>query len=105
LNNLWGKDKSTSGSQCTYYEGAVDSGIKWSTEWTWNGGENDVKSYAYAGRQLTKGNLVSKVKSLPTTINWSYNTTSLRANVAYDIFTASDPNHVNSSGDYELMIW
>lgn len=37
---------------------------------------------------------------------WDYNTTAnVRANVAYDIFTAEDKDHVNSSGDFELMIW
>ncbi|KAK7185913.1 hypothetical protein DPSP01_009937 [Paraphaeosphaeria sporulosa] len=106
LNNLWGKDSATSGSQCTYFEGTSGSGIKWSSTWTWQGGENNVKSYVYAGRLLTKGNTVAKVKTMQSQINWSYNTTNnVRANVAYDIFTASDPNHVNSSGDYELMIW
>jgi xyloglucan-specific endo-beta-1,4-glucanase len=64
-----------------------------------------VKSYAYAGRILDKGNIVSKVKSMPTTIQWKYDTNNMRCNVAYDIFTSTDPNHVNSSGDYELMIW
>ncbi|KAH8695801.1 concanavalin A-like lectin/glucanase domain-containing protein [Phaeosphaeriaceae sp. PMI808] len=105
LNNLWGKDQATSGSQCTYYEGAVGSGIKWSSKWTWTGGENNVKSYVYAGLQLKKGTLISKVKGMPTTAKWGYDTDKMRCNVAYDIFTAADPNHANSSGDYELMIW
>jgi xyloglucan-specific endo-beta-1,4-glucanase len=106
LNNLWGKDAATSGSQCTYYEGTSGSGIKWSSTWTWQGAENNVKSYVYAGRQVTKGNKIANIKNLQTQIDWNYNTTSnVRANVAYDIFTATDPNHVNSSGDYELMIW
>jgi xyloglucan-specific endo-beta-1,4-glucanase len=106
LNNLWGKDAATSGSQCTYVEGSSGSNLKWSSTWTWQGGENNVKSYVYAGRLLTKGNTIAKIKSMPTQIEWNYNTTSnVRANVAYDVFTAADPNHVNSSGDYELMIW
>jgi len=45
---------------------------------------------------------------MPTSITWRYdgNTTyNMRANVAYDLFTAADPEHVNSGGDYELMIW
>jgi xyloglucan-specific endo-beta-1,4-glucanase len=36
---------------------------------------------------------------------WSYSGTNVRANVAYDLFTAADPNHATHSGDYELMIW
>jgi len=106
LNNLWGKDQATGGSQCTYYEGTSGSGIKWSSDWSWQGGQDNVKSYVYAGRILDKGNTIDKIKSMPTEINWSYNQTSnVRANVAYDIFTSTDPNHVNSSGDYELMVW
>ena len=29
----------------------------------------------------------------------------IRANVAYDLFTAANSGHGTSSGDYELMIW
>lgn len=105
LNNLWGKDTATSGSQCTYYDGAVGNGIAWSSDWVWQGAQDNVKSYAYAGRQLNKGITVERARSMPTSIQWTYNTTDIRANVAYDVFTAADPNHVNSSGDYELMVW
>jgi hypothetical protein len=106
LNNLWGKDSATSGSQCTYYDGPAGNGIAWSSEWMWQGAKDNVKSYVYAGRQLTKGITVQRARNMPTSIQWNYNTTNnVRANVAYDIFTAQDPNHVNSSGDYELMVW
>jgi len=105
LNNLWGKDSATSGSQCTYFDGTTASGIKWSTQWTWAGGNDNVKSYPYAGKILEKGKIVSQVKSMPTNVTWRYDTNNIRCNVAYDVFTSVDPNHVNSSGDYELMIW
>jgi xyloglucan-specific endo-beta-1,4-glucanase len=95
----------TSGSQCTYFDGSVGSGIAWSTQWQWTGGENNVKSYAYAGRILDKGNTISKIKKMPTSVTWKYDVNNMRCNVAYDVFTAVDPDHVNSSGDYELMIW
>lgn len=104
LNNLWGQDAATSGSQCTYYLGAAGSGISWSSEWTWAGAENNVKSYVYAGRQFER-RLVNSISSLPTTISWSYDNTNIRANVAYDIFTHPDKEHTNSNGEYELMIW
>lgn len=42
---------------------------------------------------------------MPTSITWRYDTNNMRCNVAFDVFTAADPNHVNSSGDYELMVW
>jgi len=104
-NNNWGRDAATSGSQCTYVDGSSGNGIQWHTTWTWSGGENNVKSYPYSGKLVTKGRKIASIGSMQTSVTWSYSTTNIRANVAYDIFTAADPNHVNSSGDYELMIW
>jgi xyloglucan-specific endo-beta-1,4-glucanase len=54
---------------------------------------------------VTRGRKITSIGSMQTSVSWSYSTTNIRANVAYDIFTAADPNHSNSSGDYELMIW
>ncbi|KAK4222310.1 endoglucanase [Podospora fimiseda] len=105
LNNLWGKDSATSGQQCTYLDGASNTNIRWRTTWTWQGGPNNVKSYPYVGRQVPKGIKISSVKQMPTSVTWQYDNENIRANVAYDVFTAEDPNHVNSSGDYELMVW
>lgn len=104
-NNLWGKNAASSGSQCTYLDSASGGGIAWHTTWNWQGGQNNVKSYVYSGRQVPKGRLISSIGSMQTSVSWSYNTNNVRANVAYDLFTASDPNHSASSGDYELMIW
>lgn len=105
LNNLWGMDEATSGSQCTLYYGAASGGgISWGSNWTWTGGENSVKAYPYAGRQFTRP-ILSTVQSLPTYVEWSYTGTDLRANVAYDLFTHPDQEHPNYNGEYELMIW
>ncbi|KAL6711254.1 hypothetical protein ACN47E_005785 [Coniothyrium glycines] len=81
------------------------SGVRWSTTWDWQGGQDNVKSYANAGKQFAKGIRISGIKSMPTNIQWDYQPRDIRANVAYDVFTAADPNHDTSSGDYELMIW
>ncbi|RLL97475.1 Endoglucanase-1 [Aspergillus turcosus] len=102
-NNLWGEN-SGSGSQCTYVDSISSSGVAWHTTWTWTGGDNQVKSYANSQVALTK-KLVSQIGSIPTTAQWSYDNTNIRADVAYDLFTAADINHVTYSGDYELMIW
>ena len=104
-NNLWGQSRATSGSQCTYLDSSSDSGIHWHTTWTWEGGEGEVKSYAYSGRQVSTGLTIASIDSMQTSVSWEYNTTDIQANVAYDIFTAEDPDHVHSSGDYEVMIW
>lgn len=102
-NNMWGMD-SGSGSQCTYVDGISDSGVSWHTTWTWSGGEGEVKSYPNSGVALEK-KLVSQVSSIPSAVEWSYDNTNINANVAYDLFTAADINHVTYHGDYELMIW
>lgn len=104
-NNNWGKGAASSGSQCTTVQSTSGSGVSWSTSWTWQGGQDNVKSYANAGKQFAKGLKISNIKSLPTSIQWDYSNRDIRANVAYDVFTAADPNHATSSGDYELMIW
>jgi xyloglucan-specific endo-beta-1,4-glucanase len=103
-NNMWGQG-SGSGSQCTYVDRSSSSGVSWRTTWNWSGGDNNVKSYPYSGRQMSSKRIVSQIGSLPTSTSWSYSGNNLRANVAYDLFTAANPNHATSSGDYELMIW
>ncbi|KAH6856910.1 concanavalin A-like lectin/glucanase domain-containing protein [Chaetomium sp. MPI-CAGE-AT-0009] len=104
-NNNWGAGSATSGSQCTYVDDSSSSSVMWHTTWTWEGNEGRVKSYAYSGKQVAKGNTISSITSMPTQVSWNYNTSDIRANVAYDFFTAEDPNHSNNGGDYELMIW
>ena len=103
-NNLWGDGAATSGSQCTYYDGPASGGLAWHSTWSWTGGENNVKSYVYIGRQITK-KLVSQTSTMATSVQWNYNTSNIRCNVAYDLFTAANVNHDTSSGDYELMVW
>ncbi|KAE9363242.1 glycoside hydrolase family 12 protein [Stipitochalara longipes BDJ] len=103
-NNMWGKD-SGSGSQCTYVDNASSSGVSFHIKWNWSGGQNNVKSYPYIGKQITKGRKINSIDGMQTSVTWNYDNQNIRADVAYDIFTASDPNHSTSSGDYELMIW
>jgi xyloglucan-specific endo-beta-1,4-glucanase len=104
-NNNWGRGSASSGSQCTYVDGSSGSGVRWHTTWQWQGGENNVKSYANSGKQFARGLKISSLSNMQTSVSWSYSNTNIRANVAYDVFTAADPNHATSSGDYELMIW
>lgn len=103
-NNNWGRGAG-SGSQCTYVQSTSSSGVSWSTTWQWQGGQDNVKSYANAGKQFARGLKISNIRSMNTNIQWDYQPREIRANVAYDVFTAADPNHDKSSGDYELMIW
>lgn len=103
-NNAWGQSAG-SGSQCTHVDILLNPGVQWHTDWNWSGGNNNVKSYPYSGRELPTKKIISKIGSIPTKAEWQYTGDNLRADIAYDLFTAADPNHSTSSGDYELMIW
>lgn len=103
-NNEWGSG-SGSGDQCTHIDNIGDVGVGWHTEWSWSGGDTLVKSYPYSGVEISSKPLVKDIGSLPTKAEWMYTGDNIRADVAYDLFTAADPNHDTSSGDYELMIW
>lgn len=103
-NNNWGESSAGSGSQCTTVESTSNSGVKLSTTWNWQGGQDNFKSYANAGKQCLKVLIVGNIKSLPTSIQWEYQHTDIRVNIAYDIFTAADPNHDISSDDYALLV-
>lgn len=104
LNNVWGRSYATSGSQCTYINSVSSTGAKWYSTWQWQGGQDNVKSYVYSGRQIVK-KPVTQYSNMDTEAYWVYDTSNIRCNVAYDLFTAADPNHSTSSGDYELMVW
>ncbi|KAF4125140.1 xyloglucan-specific endo-beta-1,4-glucanase [Geosmithia morbida] len=104
-NNQWGRDEGA-GNQTLYVDRVEDTGVAWHVDWTWEGGENSVKSYPYSGREMPdEKRLVKDIGSIPTKVAWDYSGKNIRANVAYDLFTAADPNRDISGGDYELMIW
>ncbi|KLU82945.1 endoglucanase-1 [Magnaporthiopsis poae ATCC 64411] len=103
-NNMWGKS-SGSGSQCTYVDTSSSQHVSFRTNWQWSGGQNNVKSYPYVGRQIQRGRTIASINSMPTNVQWNYNNGNIRANVAYDLFTSTDANHDNTRGDYELMVW
>ncbi len=104
-NNEWARASATSGSQCTYVDSSSSAGVSWHTERTWESSPNQVKSYAYSGRQIERGRTIASINSMPTSVFWEYDTSDIAANAAYDFFTSEDPNHANGGGDYELMIW
>lgn len=68
--DLWGISAATSGSQCSTYVSLSGSTIAWSTKWTWQGGNYNVKSYANVVLKQDTGKKVSAIKSIPS--KWSY---------------------------------
>ncbi|KFY19333.1 hypothetical protein V493_08010 [Pseudogymnoascus sp. VKM F-4281 (FW-2241)] len=103
---LWGIDSATSGSQCSTYESLTGDTIAWSTNWTWQGGEYNVKSYANIVLTQDTGHQVSAIKSIPSKWAYTYTGTGVVANVAYDVFSsATAEGNSDGSSDYEIMIW
>ena len=124
-NNLWGQSGATSGWQCSGIDGLSGSTLQWHTSWTWVGGYNfllslassfttykqppsnpcrspwNVKSYTNVGTKFSPTAL-SSLTPLPSTWTWSYTGSSLVANVAYDLFTATTPS---GTPEYEIMVW
>ncbi|VUC37166.1 unnamed protein product [Clonostachys rosea] len=99
-NNLWGKDSGT-GSQCLTVDGITNGLLKWSTSYSWSGGQYNVKSYPNAVLQASAAR-VSAISSIPSKWQWSYTGSNLVANVAYDLFSNDD---CGSTPLYEIMVW
>ncbi len=113
-NNLWGAS-SGSGSQCISNTSMSGNTIAWSTNWSWSGSANSVKSYDSAvlgwhwGWKLANTGLPIQL-SANTSVNtsWNYNlnqTTQGGQDVAYDIWLSTDPNLGNANPTDEVMVW
>ncbi|OQE18222.1 hypothetical protein PENSTE_c018G01153 [Penicillium steckii] len=100
-NNLWGQSYDTSGKQCTGVDSLSGSDIAWHSSWTWAGTSSQVKSYANIALQFTAKQL-SAVSSIKSNFDWTYSTTDIVADVAYDMFLSSTADGDN---EYEIMVW
>ncbi|CAE6429254.1 unnamed protein product [Rhizoctonia solani] len=109
-NNLWGKDKpGTSGSQSTQALSYSGTTIGWKTQYSWSGNPSDVKSYANVALMKGLGKRLSAIRTIPTTWRWTYTaaSSSLRADVSYDLWLSNVPNGTGHSktSTVEIMIW
>ena len=68
-NNLWGESSATSGYQCTTLHDLLGSDIEWHTAWTWEGGDDEVKSYANVVVDFTPAKL-DTYSHIYTTWDW-----------------------------------
>ncbi|OQS02801.1 xyloglucan-specific endo-beta-1,4-glucanase A [Thraustotheca clavata] len=102
-NNLWGKDGASSGNQCTGVTSSNGDNIAWHTNWSWQGGFAQVKSYANANLVFTPKQL-SAIHSIPTTWKWQIKHSGpIVADISYDLFTKPYPSANDNA--YEIMIW
>jgi hypothetical protein len=114
-NNLWGQN-SGSGTQCITSSSSSGTQIGWSTNWSWTGQSNSVKSYDSSVLGWHWGVKVPNT-GLPTQLSanrnvntsWQYAVTQNGANtlnVSYDLWlhTISNPTFANNPTD-EVMVW
>ncbi|KAF3393924.1 putative xyloglucan-specific endo-beta-1,4-glucanase A [Penicillium rolfsii] len=100
-NNLWGQSYDTSGTQCTGVDSLSGSTIAWHTSYSWSGASTQVKSFANVALKFTAKTL-SSISSIKSSWKWSYSTTNIVADVAYDMFLSSS---ASGSNEYEIMVW
>ncbi|KAF2758000.1 concanavalin A-like lectin/glucanase [Pseudovirgaria hyperparasitica] len=103
-NNAWGAGSATGGSQCTWFQALTKKGVAWRSTWEWQGGEGMVKSYPYAGKVFTP-KIIDKFTTMGSYLAWSYDNEDIVADVAYDLFSNSDPKGGTTNGEFEVMIW
>ncbi|KAJ7682997.1 concanavalin A-like lectin/glucanase domain-containing protein [Mycena rosella] len=101
LLNQWGAAGATSGSDCANLVSLTGTTLAWKTVWTWTGG-NGVKSFTNINVNSGLNMQLSAISSIPTTWTWSQSTSSVVADVAYDLFTS---NSAGGSAVNEIMIW
>ncbi|KAJ7185652.1 glycoside hydrolase family 12 protein [Mycena filopes] len=99
--NQWGASGASSGSDCANLVALTGTTLSWKTTWTWNGG-NGVKSFTNINLNAGINKQLSAISSIPSTWTWSQSTTSVVADVAYDLFTS---NTSGGSAVNEIMIW
>ncbi|KAJ6487892.1 glycoside hydrolase family 12 protein [Mycena sanguinolenta] len=101
LLDQWGASGATSGSDCANLVSLSGTTVAWKSVWTWNGG-NGVKSFTDINVNSGLNQQLSAISTIPSTWDWSYSTSSIVADVAYDLFTS---NTAGGSAVNEIMIW
>ena len=69
-NNPWGAGSATSGFQCTYLDAQAPNEIAWQAQWTWEGGQYNVKSYPNAVLNQPPKQL-DAIPTIPSQWTWS----------------------------------
>ncbi|KAJ7512762.1 glycoside hydrolase family 12 protein [Mycena galericulata] len=115
LLNQWGASGATSGSDCANLVSLTGATLAWKTTWTWTGWNIPlliahlsakhrlgVKSFTNINVNTGLNQQLSTITTIPTTWVWSQNTTSVVADVAYDLFTSTT---AGGAAVNEIMVW
>ncbi|KAF8186988.1 concanavalin A-like lectin/glucanase [Mycena galopus ATCC 62051] len=101
LLDQWGAAGATSGSDCANLVSLSGTTLAWKTTWTWTGGTG-VKSFTDINVNSGLNQQLGAISTMPSTWTWSYSTSSVVADVAYDLFTS---NSAGGAAVNEIMIW
>ncbi|KAJ7740033.1 glycoside hydrolase family 12 protein [Mycena maculata] len=101
LLNQWSASGATSGSHCANLVSLTGMTVAWKITWTKDGGTG-VKSFTNIDLDTGINQKLSAISTIPTTWVWSQSTTSVVADVAYDMFTA---NTAGGAAVKEIMVW
>ncbi|KAJ7604649.1 glycoside hydrolase family 12 protein [Roridomyces roridus] len=97
----WGLSGASSGSDCATINTVNGNTVAWSTTWSWTGGTG-VKSFTNLGANSGLNKQLSAIKSIPAVWTWSQSSSSVVADVAFDLFTSTSSG---GSAVNEIMIW
>ncbi|KAJ6466856.1 glycoside hydrolase family 12 protein [Mycena sanguinolenta] len=101
LLDQWGLSGASSGSDCASLTSLSGTTLAWKNTWTWTGGTG-VKSFTNINLNTGINKQLSAISTMPTVWTWSQSTSSVVADVAYDLFTS---NSAGGSAVNEIMIW
>ncbi|KAF8313632.1 concanavalin A-like lectin/glucanase [Clavulina sp. PMI_390] len=91
-----------SGSDCASLTSYSGTTVAWKTTWSWTTGTGGVKSYTNIAVNTNLNKQLSAISTMQSTWTWSQSTSSVVADIAYDLFTSSSSG---GSAAYEIMIW
>ncbi|KAL8838187.1 MAG: hypothetical protein Q9170_002230 [Blastenia crenularia] len=106
-NDAWGAIPG--GNSCVQLGSSSSSGSKslaWSTTFSWAGDKNAIKAYPNAqAKDNTPCKPLNQYKTMPSSWSWSYGSTSITGDVAYDAFLNPTCNGPGDPHTYEVMVW
>lgn len=97
----WGASGATSGTDCAQIVSLNGNTVSWKVTSNWVGGTG-VKSFTNIQLNTGINKQLSAIKKMPTIWDWSISSTSIVADVAFDMFTSNSPGGSNVN---EIMIW
>ncbi|CAK5274647.1 unnamed protein product [Mycena citricolor] len=98
----WGLGSGVTGSDCASLTSLSGTTIAWKAVWTFNTASGGIKSFTNINVNTGLNKALSAIKTMPSTWKWSQSTSSVVADVAYDLFTANNAGGANVN---EIMIW